>query len=244
MNMSEKNEIAVSKTLTPEEQAVWDAKAKVRALLNLWDLTGGKIPVKKGDLTKRIVRTNETSQRYVGVLDELEKAGAIEYSVVNRVKRVELSAKGKEVLAQGLKSADSLFEFDGSQIGTRLGNALLRWIRHQDGAAGVAAETGKKDGGTIASYNDFKAVAIDVYDRLNRDYNFDDLVPIYRMRQEIGEKVSRSQFNEWLLEMQANDIFQLIGGEMTDITPDKAEDSIKTKLGGIRYYAKRLSSDN
>ncbi|MEO6863465.1 MAG: hypothetical protein ABI180_18300 [Microcoleus sp.] len=242
--MSEKNEIAVSKTLTPEEQAVWDAKAKVRALLNLWDLTGGKIPVKKGDLTKRIVRTNETSQRYVGVLDELEKAGAIEYSVVNRVKRVELSAKGKEVLAQGLKSADSLFEFDGSQIGTRLGNALLRWIRHQDGAAGVAAETGKKDGGTIASYNDFKAVAIDVYDRLNRDYNFDDLVPIYRMRQEIGEKVSRSQFNEWLLEMQANDIFQLIGGEMTDITPDKAEDSIKTKLGGIRYYAKRLSSDN
>jgi L-alanine-DL-glutamate epimerase-like enolase superfamily enzyme len=46
MNMSEKNEIAVSKTLTPEEQAVWDAKAKVRALLNLWDLTGGKIPVK------------------------------------------------------------------------------------------------------------------------------------------------------------------------------------------------------
>ena len=242
--MSEKSEIAVPKTLTPEEQAVWDAKAKVRVLLNLWDLTGGKIPVKKGDLTKRIVRTNETSQRYLGVLDELDKAGAIEYSLVNRVKRVELSAKGKEVLADGLKSADSLFEFDGAQIGTRLGNALLKWIRHQDGATSVAVETGKKDGGAIGSYNDFKALAIDVYDRLNRDYNFDDLVPIYRMRREIGEKVSRSQFNEWLLEMQANDIFQLIGGEMTDITPDKAEDSIKTKLGGIRYYAKRLSSDN
>ena len=239
--MSEKDEIAVSNTLTPEEQAVWDAKAKVRVLLNLWDLSGGKIPVKKGDLTKRIVRTNETSQRYLGVLGELQATGAIEYSLVNRVTRVELSAKGKEVLAQGLKSRDSLFEFDGSQIGTRLGNSLLKWIRHQDGAASVAVETGKKDVGAIASYNDFKAVAIDVYDRLNRDYNFDDLVPIYRMRREIGEKVSRSQFSEWLLEMQAQDILQLIGGSVEDSAPDKIEDSITTKVNGLRCYVKRLT---
>ncbi len=240
--MSEKDEIAVSNTLTPEEQAVWDAKAKVRVLLNLWDLSGGKIPVKKGDLTKRIVRTNETSQRYVGVLGELQATGAIEYSLVNRVTLVELSAKGKEVLAQGLKSRDSLFEFDGSQIGTRLGNSLLKWIRHQDGAASVAVEKGKGDVGAIASYNDFKAVAIDVYDTLNRDYNLDDLVPIYRMRREIGEKVSRSQFNEWLLEMQANDIFQLMAGETQDITSDKREDSITIPGGAFRYYAKRLNS--
>ncbi|MCC3430661.1 MAG: hypothetical protein JGK08_11510 [Microcoleus sp. PH2017_04_SCI_O_A] len=225
--MSEQNEIAVSKTLTPEEQAVWDAKAKVRVLLNLWDLGGGQIPVKKGDLTKRIVRTNETSQRYLEVLAQLQESGAIEYSLVNRVTRVELSAKGKEVLAQGLKSRDSLFEFDGSQIGTRLGNALLKWIRHQDGAASVAVETGKKDAGA--------------YDSLNRDYNLDDLVPIYRMRRAIGERVGRSEFNEWLLEMQANDIFQLMAGETPDITPDKREDSIIIPGGTLRYYAKRLN---
>ncbi|MEG4246059.1 hypothetical protein QUA46_14860 [Microcoleus sp. MON2_D6] len=240
--MSEKSEVAVPITLTPEEQAVWDAKAKVRVLLNLWDLSGGKMKVKKGELTKRIVRTNETSQRYVEVLGELQATGAIEYSLVNRVTLVELTAKGKEVLAEGLKSKDSLFEFDGSQIGTRLGNSLLKWIRHQDGAASVGVEKGKGDVGAIASYEDFKAVAIDVYDSLNRDYNLDDLVPIYRMRRAIGERVGRSEFNEWLLEMQANDIFQLIGGEMTDITPDKAEDSIKTALGALRYYVKRLNS--
>lgn len=240
--MSEKSEIAVPITLTPEEQAVWDAKAKVRVLLNLWDLSGGKMKVKKGDLTKRIVRTNETSQRYVEVLGELQATGAIEYSLVNRVTLVELTAKGKEVLAQGLKSRDSLFEFDGSQIGTRLGNSLLKWIRHQDSAASVAVEKGKGDVGAIASYEDFKAVAIDVYDSLNRDYNLDDLVPIYRMRRAIGERVGRSEFNEWLLEMQANEILQLIGGEMKDLTADKAEDSIKTALGAIRYYAKRLNS--
>ena len=238
--MSENNEIAVSQTRTPEEQAVWDAKAKVRVLLNLWDLGGGKMMVKKGDLTKRIVRTNETSVKYRDVLGELQEAGAIVYSLVNRVTLVELSARGKEVLADGLKSRDSLFEFDGSQIGTRLGNALLKWIRHQDGAAGVAVEKGKGDVRAIASYEDFKAVALDVYDSLNRDYNLDDLVPIYRMRRAIGERLGRSEFNEWLLEMQANDIFQLIGGEMTDISADKAEDSIKTALGGVRYYVKRL----
>jgi len=239
--MLEKDEIAVSQTLTPEEQAVWDAKAKVRVLLNLWDLGGGKMRVKKGDLTKRIVRTNETSQRYVEVLGELQATGAIEYSLVNRVTMVELSAKGKEVLAQGIKSRDSLFEFDGSQIGTRLGNSLLKWIRHQDGAASVAAEKGKADVGAIASYEDFKAVALDVYDRLNRDYNLDDLVPIYRMRRAIGERVGRSNFNEWLLEMQANDILQLIGGSVEDSAPDKIEDSITTKVNGLRCYVKRLT---
>ena len=239
--MSENSEIAVPITLTPEEQAVWDAKAKVRVLLNLWDLSGGKMKVKKGDLTKRIVRTNETSQRYVEVLGELQATGAIEYSLVNRVTLVELTAKGKEVLAQGLKSRDSLFEFDGSQIGTRLGNSLLKWIRHQDGAASVGVEKGKADAGAIASYEDFKAVALDVYDSLNRDYNLDDLVPIYRMRRAIGERVGRSEFNEWLLEMQANDIFQLIGGSVEDSAPDKIEDSITTKVNGLRCYAKRLT---
>ncbi|MEG5000199.1 hypothetical protein [Microcoleus sp. B4-D4] len=239
--MSENSEIAVSKTLTPEQQAVWDAKAKVRVLLNLWDLGGGKMQVKKGDLTKRIVRTNETSQRYLGVLGELQSTGAIEKSLVNRVTLVELTAKGKEVLAEGLKSRDSLFEFDGSQIGTRLGNALLKWIRHQDGAAGVGVEAGKGDAGAIASYDNFKTVAIDVYDKLNRDYNLDDLVPIYRMRRAIGERVGRSQFNEWLLEMQAQDILQLIGGSVEDSAPDKIEDSITTKVNGLRCYVKRLT---
>ena len=239
--MSENNEIAVSQTRTPEEQAVWDAKAKVRVLLNLWDLGGGKMMVKKGDLTKRIVRTNETSVKYRDVLGELQEAGAIVYSLVNRVTLVELSAKGKEVLADGLKSRDSLFEFDGSQIGTRLGNALLKWNRHQDGAAGVAVEKGKGDVRAIVSYDDFKSVALKVYDSLNRDYNLDDLVPIYRMRRAIGESVGRSEFNEWLLEMQATDIFQLMAGEMPDITPDKREDSIIIPGGTLRYYAKRLN---
>jgi hypothetical protein len=79
-----------------------------------------------------------------------------------------------------------------------------------------------------------------VYDQLNKDYNYDNLVPIYRIRRTIGDQVTRSQFSEWMLEMQANDIFQLMEGSVEDSAPDKIEDSISIELVGLRCYAKRL----
>jgi len=239
--MSEKDEIAVSNTLTPEEQAVWDAKAKVRVLLNLWDLGGGKMKVKKGDLTKRIVRTNETSQRYVEVLGELQATGAIEYSLVNRVTLVELTAKGKEVLAQGIKSRDSLFEFDGSQIGTRLGNSLLKWIRHQDSAASVGVENGKGDVGTIASYDDFKAVALALFEKLDKGYNYSGLVPIWHLRRELGERVSREDFKDLIMQMQGDRLLYLQSGEARGATDEQKRDSISDDVRGILFFASKPS---
>ncbi|MEG4507214.1 hypothetical protein QUA81_25245 [Microcoleus sp. F6_B4] len=239
--MSEKSEIAVPITLTPEEQAVWDAKAKVRVLLNLWDLGGGKMKVKKGDLTKRIVRTNETSQRYVEVLGELQATGAIEYSLVNRVTLVELTAKGKEVLAQGLKSRDSLFEFDGSQIGTRLGNSLLKWIRHQDGAASVAVEKGKADAGAIASYEDFKSQALALFEKLDKGYNYRGLVPIWHLRRELGEQVSRENFKDLIMQMQADRLFYLQSGEARAATDEQKRDSISDDVRGLLFFASKPS---
>jgi hypothetical protein len=40
--------------------------------------------------------------------------------------------------------------------------------------------------------------------------------------------------------MQGKDLILLIGGEMTDISPDKIEDSVQTNLGKIRYYIQLL----
>ena len=139
--MSKKAEIA----LTAAEQLLWDAKAKVRVLLNLWNEGEGKSKVNQGKLTKLIARTNENKKTYEGVLKELQESGAIAYLREKGRTQVELTAKGKQVLAAGLKSQDSLFEFDGSQMGARLGNALLKWIRHEDGATGVGVEEGKGD---------------------------------------------------------------------------------------------------
>ena len=83
-------------------------------------------------------------------------------------------------------------------------------------------------------------MVLEVYDRLNRDYNLDDLVTIYRIRREIGDRISHSQFDTWLLELQANDILQLQGGSLPDSDAGKIEDSITTELSGLRCYAKRL----
>jgi hypothetical protein len=101
-------------------------------------------------------------------------------------------------------------KFEGTIVGTWVANALVRWIAQMNGGVSTAATNGKlASKQAIASYDKFKHVALDVYDQLNRDYNLDDLVPIYRIRREIGDQVTRTQFDEWLLEMQTNDICSL-----------------------------------
>jgi hypothetical protein len=104
----------------------------------------------------------------------------------------------------------------------------------------VVAAPVASGGGVIGSYEEFKSVTLDVYDKLNYEHNLNNLVPIYRIRREIGERVNRTEFNDFLLEMQADDIFQLQGGSVEDSAPDKIEDSIKTALDGLRCYAKRI----
>ncbi|QDL07605.1 hypothetical protein DP113_06540 [Brasilonema octagenarum UFV-E1] len=212
-----------------------ETQLKTRLLLALWDLGGTKQEVKKGDLSKRIVTKDKKVSDYEGIFKELEKQGAIAiskkgYSLVSPV--------GLEVLGEGLTSPE--FRFEGSIIGTWAANALLKWISQMNGAV-AASVSANGVNSEVKSYDEFKQVALEVYDKLNRDYNLNDLVPIYRIRREVGDRVSRSDFSDWLLEIQENDVFQLMAGEMPDITPDKREDSITIPGGGLRYYAKRLS---
>lgn len=103
---------------------------------------------------------------------------------------------------------------------------------------GVAKSNGKVT--KIDSYDAFKTIALETFDKLNQDFNLDNLVPIYRIRRTIGDRVERSKFDEWLLEMQATDIFQLQGGSLPDGDSTKLEDSITTELSGLRCYATLL----
>jgi hypothetical protein len=177
---------------------------------------------------------------YQSILEDLAAQGAIAVSKKGSAISYSLtSPTGLEVLGAGLRSKE--FKFEGTIVGTWAANALLRWIAQIDVAvsAPVALVDGVK-GGVIGSYEEFKTVALDVYDKLNNDYNLDDLVPIYRIRREIGERVSREKFNKWLVELQADDILQLIAGEIPDFTADKREDSISIPGTQLRSYAKRL----
>jgi hypothetical protein len=214
-----------------------EISAKTRLLLALWDLGGTKQEVKKGDLSKRIVTKDKKVADYEGVFKELEEQGAIAISKSKKSYSL-VPPVGLEVLDECLKSPE--FRFEGSIIGTWVANALLKWISQMNGVvAATASGNGVKSG--IKSYEEFKQVALEVYDKLNRDYNLNDLVEIYRIRREMGDRVSRSDFNEWLLEMQEKDILQLIAGEIPDMTSDKREDSITIPGAGLRSYAKRLS---
>ncbi len=207
----------------------------------LWDLGGTQQEVKKGQLTKRIVSKSQKVADYQGSFEELQNQGAI---AISKKGYSLTSTKGLEVLGEGLRSSD--FKFEGAIVGTWAANALVKWISQIDVAVtgadvpvnGKSALAELSKG--IASYDEFKSVALEVYDKLNYEYNFNNLVPIYRIRRGIGDRVSRTEFNDWLLETQAEDILQLQGGSVEDSAPDKIEDSVATELDGLRCYATRL----
>jgi len=231
--MSTKNKAQAKASGVNEHQA------KTRLLLGLWDMGGAKEEVKKSELIKRILQTKEKAGDYQVFFEKLEEEGAITTTTKNRSVKVALTDNGLQMLDAGLKSPD--FESSGKQVRAKDFNTLLKWIRHLDGAVSTSNGQAKPTAAAIASYEDFKPVALELYDQLNQDYNLDSLVPIYRIRRMIGDRVTRSQFNEWLLEMQADDILQLLEGSVEDSAPDKLEDSITTKVSGLRCYAKRLT---
>jgi hypothetical protein len=148
-----------------------------------------------------------------------------------KVPKLSLTDAGSQQLANGLLSSD--FGFEGQLVGSRLANAALRWFRQYQGV-GVSVDA---IASKISTYDEFKVVASETYDQLNREFNFDNLVPIYRIRRAIGERVTRSQFNEWLIKMQADNIFLLQESGVEDSARDKLEDSVSTPISGLRCYA-------
>jgi len=161
-----------------------------------------------------------------------------------RYKKYSLTFQGRQRLLKNLSNEELSFF---SSLGPSTTNGLLKVFRESiSGSMSVENNsvdaTQTRNGDSLTSYESFSDKTFDVYKQLNEDFQCEDLVPIYQIRRTIGEQVSRAQFNEWLLEMQANEKLQLIGGAIPDLTPDQAEDSITTALGGIRYYAKRLSA--
>ncbi len=209
---------------------------KTRTLLMLWDMDGAAASIHKSKLLEKVKKGKESAGDFAPILEALEKASAIEQTIEKRVVKVSLTDRGVQMLGTALQQPD--FRYAGN-IGSKVANALLNWIGKM-GSVASASVVVEKTAEKIEAYEAFKQVVLEVYDRLNRDYNLDDLVPIYRIRREIGDRISHSQFDNWLLELQANDILQLQGGSLPDSDASKIEDSITTELSGLRCYAKRL----
>ncbi|MEE3717987.1 hypothetical protein V2H45_14700 [Tumidithrix elongata RA019] len=203
--------------------------AKTRLLLALWDMGALESSVKKSGLTERVKRGKEKSGEYAPYLDALAEQGAISLITKGRNTQILLTELGKIILSAGLKNDD--FAFGGNQVGSRVANALLKWMRQMGDIATAASDAPK-----ISSYDEFKKVAIGVFDRLNRGYNLNDFVPIYRIRREFSESVDRLEFNDWMLKLQEENIFHLRTGGL-EATDDQKQDSINDEYRGLLFVA-------
>jgi hypothetical protein len=78
----------------------------------------------------------------------------------------------------------------------------------------------------ISTYEEFKQVVVDTYDKIKKQFNYIKLVPIYRIRRELGDRVDREKFNEWMLEMHYTDVMRLHGGTPDETSEEATRDSI------------------
>jgi hypothetical protein len=214
-------------------------QAKTRLLLALWDMGEPGLGIKKGDLMRRVVRTGEKSADYQPILDDLGQEGAIAITKAKGATLISLSDRGRQVLAAGLKSTE--FAFGGNQVGSRVANALLKWIRQVgevttglDSKPVVAIKA-------IASYDEFKVLALDTFEKLDRSYNYAGLVPIWHVRQNIGDRASQEQFNTWIMQMQGEQLFYLQSGEARGATEDQKRASITSEVRGLLFFVSQPS---
>ncbi len=103
----------------------------------MWDL--GAKEVKKSEVTDKLKRKYEKAAQYKQVYEQLEQEGATITVTKNRCAIISLTDKGRQLLTENLY--DEAFAFDGSQVGSRLANALLKWIRKLK--AGVSDPSGQ-----------------------------------------------------------------------------------------------------
>lgn len=217
------------KQLTPAQYT------KTIILLGLWDLHGLNVPIARSKVLNLVKRKGDTISNYTNVITDLLQDKLIEASGSPYQPKWLLTQDGLEALRTGL--LDREFGFEGINLRVKTANALLKWIRATDDPSTIQSIQPS----TILSYELFKTKALEIFDRLNSDFNLDNFIPIYRIRREIGNQVERSNFSSWLLKMQSEDILQLLEGSIEDSSSDKVEDSVRTPLGKLRCYAKRIA---
>jgi hypothetical protein len=88
----------------------------------------------------------------------------------------------------------------------------------------------------IGSSKVFEPAILAAYDKLNRDYKMDDLVPIHRLRTELGNRVNREDFDKWISKMNEDDKFDLGKGSGTK---QEDADSIAGEFG-TKFYATKV----
>jgi len=212
-------------------QEITPLYAEARILLNLWNFT-------LADITS-VAKSNfmpGDAPAYQEALARLEDEKALTSKAkTTRYNVYSLTEEGKARLAEAMANPEFIFT---AQVGAKTANSILNWFRLNSQTAATAVA--EAPAAPITSYQEFLDETLRIYDELNRDYNLGDLVPIYRIRRAMGDRISRPQFREWLLEIQANDLVQLMGCQESNVSQDQLEDSIMIPGNELRFYVRRL----
>jgi hypothetical protein len=221
-----------TKTNSPSSDAITTSRS-VRLLLAVWFL--GEKEINQGEVTKRIKLKEEKSADCEKFFLQLKEEKAIAVAG----KKVSITDKGIELLGQGLKTSD--LSIKGTIVGSWMAKALLKWIQQSDVSVNGAVTNGKVAHSEIASYEEFKPEALKLFEKLDRGYNYGGLVPIWHMRRELGDRVGRVEFSDWMMEMQAEQELYLQSGEAREATEDQKRDSITNEIRGLLFFASKES---
>lgn len=88
----------------------------------------------------------------------------------------------------------------------------------------------------ITSYEAFKEAVLEAYERLNYEYNYNAFVPICAIRRDIGEKVTRFQFKEWMLKIRLERVLSFYICDDKPLTKEEIQDSIYDDNLETRYF--------
>ncbi len=203
-------------------------RAKTRVLLVLWALGGIDNALGKGKILP-LTRKGEKSADYDEIFAALEDGGAIALTRQKNgnIKNATLTQVGYGLLADGLRPPD--FEFEKA-IGAKMGNYLVKWIAHVPNVA-VAQPAPQ-----ISSYDEFKSVALETYERLkhiNALYS-SGFIPIWHIRKALVATVKPEEFNTWLMQMQSDNIFHLRTGG-SEATDEQKQASIYSEIRGLLF---------
>jgi hypothetical protein len=170
---------------------------------------------------------------FAPIVVDLVADGSIVVESVGRSKVYTLLALGMDRLRAGV--IDPGFGFEGTVVGTRFVSLLLRFFREVVAVAPVGVAPVEVE--RIEDYEAFKPILLDTYRELLSRFNYNRLVPIYQIRRELGDRVDRETFNQWIIQSHKDDVLEMMDCGERNITPDEIADSVKPPFGQLWFFA-------
>lgn len=205
-----------------------------RLLLGLWSLDGMDAAVKRSEVMKRARIGKERVGDYSSIVDALVADGSIAVEMVGRSMVFRLLAPGVDRLRAGVLNPE--FGFDGTVVvGTRFVSPLLRFFREVVAIAPIVVEAVPVE--KIEDYEAFKPILLDTYRELLSRFNYDRLVPIYQIRSELGDRVDREMFNQWIIQSHKDDVLEMMDCGERDMTHEEAAGSVQPPFGRLWFFA-------